>query len=254
MPNHNSVDRPDLGAWQAESLRTTSFPSSNMEFNVSDWWQDLVGEEPENRNLRPKERFQRDEGRFDGFKLTLGNRPIRIDWVASPSDVRDEFWIGPFQDSLEPFLELMSRWFRISPPIRRLAFGAVLMQPVDDLRTGYELIAKYLPNITLDPDGSSDFSYQINRRRDSLTGIEGLRINRLSKWSVAKRGTTRIALSPKEARASFFPTSETYACRLELDINTTPDYQADLPHDQLAAIFQELVDLGKEIAIEGDIP
>jgi hypothetical protein len=44
------------------------------------------------------------------------------------------------------------------------------------------------------------------------------------------------------------------ACCIELDINTSPDYQEDLPKEKLPQIFRELVDLGKEIVKEGDIP
>jgi len=85
-------------------------------------------------------------------------------------------------------------------------------------------------------------------------GIHGLRINRLTKWSVVRRGTGLIELSPHGPKASFFPSAESYACRLELDINTLPDYEGELPHDQLGDIFQELVDLGMETAIKGDTP
>jgi hypothetical protein len=179
---------------------------------------------------------------------------MRIDWLAIPDDPQDKLWIGPFQNSLDSFLELMARWFKITPPTKRLAFGTVLNFPVEDRRSGYNLIAKYLPHITLDPEGSSDFLYQINRPRESKTGIPGLRLNRLTKWSVARRGIGQIELSVNEPRASYFPTSESYTCRLELDINTIPDYQGDLPSDQLYSIFQEMVDLGKEIVIKGDIP
>src|SRR5436190_1193852 len=69
-------------------------------------------------------------------------------------------------------------------PITRLAFGAVLAQPTEDRHSGYVQIAKYLPSIRLDVDGSSDFLFQINRPRPSRVGIENLLINRLARWSV----------------------------------------------------------------------
>lgn len=254
MLSQNPMDKPDLKDWQVESLRITSFPSATTQVNVANWWHDLVGEQPENRVVRLKEGLHQDEGHVHDTKLILGVQPMRIDWLVVPSDSQDKFWVGPFQDSLDSFLELMARWFKIIPPTKRLAFGAVLMLPVEDRRSGYILIANYLPHIKLDPEGSSDFLYQINRPRNSRTGIPGLKINRLTKWSVARRGTGQIELSLHEPKASYFPTSESYACRLELDINTIQDYQGNLPHDQLSGIFQELVDLGKEIVIKGDIP
>lgn len=254
MPNHDKFDESDSKSWQVESLRTTCFPNATAQFGVTDWWQEVVNEQPENRVLRLKEGFQQDEGHINGIKLVLGIQPVRIDWVAVPGETQHKFWMGPFQETLDWFIGLMSRWLRSSPPLKRLAFGAVLMLPVEDRRSGYELIEKYLPHIQFDSERSSDFLYQINRPRDSRTGIPNLKINRLSKWSVVLRGTGQIELSPHEARASFFPTSEAYACRLELDINTVGDYQGDLPQDQLPIIFQELVEFGKEITIEGDVP
>ena len=125
--------------------------------------------------------------------------------------------------------------------------------PVDNRKSGYELIANYLPNVKLDPIGSSDFLYQINRTRNSQLGISDLEINRLSKWSVVKRGLARIDILP-EARVSLFPSSETFSCRLELDVNTSGDYKNDIPSEKLADVFHELVDFAKEIALKGDIP
>ncbi len=254
MLDQSLIDMPDPQNWQVESLRSTSFPSAAPQPSTATWWYDLVGKQPETRVERLKELLHQEEGQVDGTKLVLGIQPVRIDWLTVPNDPGDKFWIGSFQDSLDVFLELMRRWFKIAPPAKRLAFGAVLMLPVENRRAGYILIAKYLPQIQLDPEGSSDFLYQINRPRDSRTEIRGLQINRLTKWSVARLGTGHIELSLKEPRASYFPASESYACRLELDINTLPDYPNDLPHDQLGSIFQELVDLGKEIVMKGDIP
>jgi len=134
---------------------------------------------------------------------------------------------------------LMLRWLAGCPPLQRLAFGAVLTRPVDDLLTGYRQISDYLPFVQLDPESSSDFSYQINRPRNS-TVISGLRINRFSRWSVAR------------VFASTFDTQ--IGCRVELDINTAQEFQGELPQEKLPVIIQELVDLGKEIAENGDIP
>ncbi len=242
-----------LSTWQAESLRLTCFPSPAKEFKAENWWQEVIGEPPENTIVRAREGFRQDEGNFNGRKVVLGTHPIRIDWLLKSNEEEGELTVGSFQDGLDSFLELMSRWFKISPHLRRLAFGAILALPVDNRKSGYELMAYYLPNVKLDPIGSSDFLYQINRTRNSQLGIAELEINRLSKWSVAKRGLVRFALSP-DAHVSSFPSSETFSCRLELDINTSGEYKNDIPSDKLVDVFHELVDLAKEIAVKGDIP
>ncbi|MSQ46812.1 MAG: hypothetical protein EXR78_00250 [Deltaproteobacteria bacterium] len=163
--------------------------------------------------------------------------------------------IGPLPESLNIFPQLMTRWLesRECPVTQRLAFGATLWQPVDDQQTGYRQLAAYLPGLqlALEGEGASDFLYQINRARNSSSAIAGLRINRLSKWSVSFWAIAELPLVP-EARFRFHQKGT--GCRLELDINTHPDFPGDLPQDQLGQIFNELVTLGQEIAREGDIP
>jgi hypothetical protein len=43
------------------------------------------------------------------------------------------------------------------------------------------------------------------------------------------------------------------ACRLELDINTAPDFGGVLPADRLEALLKEMVAFGREIAEKGDL-
>ena len=246
-------NKADLSTWQAESLRITCFPSSATEFNAANWWQDVIGEQPENTVVRARDGFRQDEGHVNGRVIILGVQPNRIDWLMRANQEVGELKISSFKDGLDSFLELISRWFKMGLSLRRLAFGAVLDLPVDDRKSGYELIANYLPNVQLDPVGSSDFLYQINRTRNSRLDISDLEINRLSKWSVVKRGLTRFDILP-ETRVSLFPSSETFSCRLELDINTSADYKNDIPSDKLADVFRELVEFAKEIALKGDIP
>lgn len=244
--------KADLSTWQAESLRITCFPGSATEFNSANWWQEVIGEQPENTVIRAREGIRQDEGHFNGRKVIFGTQPIRIDWLMGPKEEDGETTIGTFQDSLDSFLEIMARWFKVSPPLRRLAFGTILVLPVESRESGYEVLGNYLPNVKLDPIGTSDFLYQINRPRPNQSQIPELLINRLTKWSVLKRGLARFELSPG-AQVALFPSSETLACRLELDINTSGDYKSDLPSDKLIDVFNELVELTKEISLKGDI-
>jgi hypothetical protein len=193
---------------------------------------------------------------LDNGKLVLVIQPARIDWLFTVADAhqmeeRSIPTIGSFPQALATFRQLMLRWFALEtcPSLVRLAFGAVLFQPVDDRPTGYRRLAVYLPSVALDPEGASDFFYQINRPRES-TSITGLRINRLSKWSVALHGLAAFSVEP----ATITLSTPLAACRLELDINTAPDLQGELARQQLPHVFRELVALGQQIASEGDVP
>ncbi len=259
MSERAVVERPALKVWETEVLRLTGFPSPSAEITEPAWWSEIVGEAPERKTLRPRRGGQEEEGPLEGGKLILRVTPTRIDWLFGPIYPPDEEpatfpTIGPFPKTLDTLSKLMFRWFGIQtcPPLRRLAFGAILVQPVDDRKSGYKQISAYLPNVKLDPDGSSDLIYQINRPRDSRSGVPGLRINRLSKWSVSLLQT--VAFSLEKTSVSMAPGRELSACRLELDVNTSADFQGEFPREQVAVIFDELVRLGSEIVDEGDIP
>ena len=127
---------------------------------------------------------------------------------------------------------------------KRVAFGGILDQPVPNRANGHRTLSGYLP-FELD-DSSSDFLYQINRRRSVEPG--GIVINRLSKWFVAQFAGLSVDLSTQAAS----PLQAEFYARLELDINTAPDQE--FPPERTAAIFRELVSLATEIMENGDQP
>jgi hypothetical protein len=188
----------------------------------------------------------------------LGVEPTRIDWLYTPLvDEKQEsegfLTIGPLHDAIGVFAPLMNRWFELEtcPAVQRLAFGAVMLQPVQDQQTGYQRIMEYLPSVQIDTDNSSDFTYQINRKRNSRV-IPGLSINRLSRWYVVGQQHISIQIPPALAQQSLGPIY--HACRLELDINTVHEFQGEFRRGQLSSLFQELIDFAAEIANRGDIP
>jgi hypothetical protein len=138
-----------------------------------------------------------------------------------------------------------------APPSKRLAFGCVLTHPAEDRAEGYRWIANLLPSITLDPERSFDFNYAINRPRPTHTDIDGLVINRLSKWSVAKLRSIHLQLS-QGPKALLAP--ELIACRLEVDINTAPEFSGEFSANNSEPIVYELIELGTEIATAGELP
>lgn len=249
---------PPLSQWQVDVLRLTAFPTPAAKFEEPKWWTELTGKPPEVRNVRPAKKELTEEGPFDQGKLTMQVQPLRIDWNYSQASEEkpDDLIIptvGSFTDVADKFVKLMLTWLSpsIVPPLRRLAFGAVLLQPVEDRTKGYELLANYLPSVDLSSD-SSDFIYQINRPRSSQLGLlTDRKLNRLSKWSCGAFQRAQVQLSP-EATAKMLGEKQ-FACRLELDINTSADYKDELPKQKLADLFRELFELGKEIATKGDI-
>ncbi|MBI5747049.1 MAG: hypothetical protein HZA13_08610 [Nitrospirae bacterium] len=242
-----------VNKWETELLRLTAFLSPEAKITGQAWWKDLVGDSPE-RIIQSKIGGQQEEGLFEDRRLILSVGPSRIDWILATKQEEEEIipLLGGFDGVIDPFLGLMRRWLEKCPQLLRLAFGSVLLQLVNDRESGYRQLSKYLSSVKLNPKNSFDFLYQINRPRDSDLGVENLRINRLTKWSVASWKLAQMSIGHKSIN---YPIGqERFACRLELDINTMADYPDELPEKKLPQIFQELVDLGKEIAIKGDIP
>lgn len=242
--------------WLASTLRLTAFPHPSSQANSSTWWETVIGQPPDNRQVQPKTGVLLDEGSFETGKLILNVQPIRVDWLFIPTFDQETnspavSHLATFQSAVTTFVGLAERWFNICPSLVRLAFGAVLDIPVTNRPDGYRRLMEFLPGIQLDADGSSDFLYQINRPRVSRYAPT-LRINRLSKWSVAMATSAQIVLGPRAIHYAV-PGQEYLSARLELDINTAADFQEELSREQFAPLFLELIELGKEIAMRGDI-
>lgn len=221
-----------------------------------------MGEAPDSTTARKREQMTVHVGRFEDWGLRLDVNPLRIDWRAgcNPEDGGDgntQFaTVGRLPKALAAFCQLMKQWFQLDdcPDGKRLALGTVLRQPVDDRAAGYALCGRYLEGtVRLDCQRSSDFVYQINRPRPCKSGIDGLTVNRLTQWSVGKLVTAGVEVSPDRPPAHVV-TSEAYAARLVLDVNTSGDFEGVLPTTRVPAILDELCACSMEIAEKGDIP
>lgn len=243
--------------WQVESLRLTAFLAPGAPTGERDWWQVVVGEVPEVRTSNPRLGASREQGTFQGGTLTLSVEPQRVDWhlsaqVENPAELSDRLpSIGVLPTAVEAFVPLARRWLEMAPALGRVAYGAVLLQPVVGREEAYALISRQVPGLRLDTPECSDLLYQINRPRISRV-LPGLGLNRLSKWGAPQLTLTQVMLSPAGSALSTHPIR--VVARLELDINTAADNREILPHADLGALVDELVGLGAEIAREGDIP
>ena len=259
MAKKDETNQSLFSAWEVEVLRLTAFPDPAAQMVESDWWEKVLNEPAETKISRPRERLNSQEkGEINGGELVLTIRPDRIDWTFGPvvDPEEDKFQsIGSLLEGVQVFLPPMLRWFGLDdcPRLIRLAFGAIVFQPVPDLDQGYrKLLEDYLPSVQVDLKEARNFFYQINRRRPSKSGVEGLSINRLSKWSVMARRGVHFRISQDSLR--YEQQHEDLACRLELDMNTVPEFEGEFAPQMLPKIFQELVDFGIEITEKGDIP
>ncbi len=252
----NAPQPPDPAAWHAQYLRLIAFPVEPQVAVEQNWWRELTGAEPESSTKRRHER--EDVGVYEGFALSLSIDLLRIQWTLAPRfdpavTLDQPAMLGQFVERQPWFTGVMSQWLLRCPPIKRLAFAAALLQPVQEHGEGYRRLDQYLRCVDVDPS-SSDLLYRVNRRRPSGTGIADLAVNRLSTWSFARitlvSGSQLLAdlgqQVPQVVRG------DTFGCALELDINTAQEFPRELPHDALPRIFTELAQFGVEIATRGD--
>lgn len=246
-----------LNDWQAESLRFSAFQVNAIEPGNINHWESLVGHSPEQVHSRPQQQLVREEGPLLNGWLSVEARNDRIDWRLSqnpklPPKVLPV--IGAYNLLQEEFKKLMQRWLTNCPPVHRLAYGAVLLLPADNLPGAYRLLNDLLRTIEIDSQNTHDFHYRINRRRSSHISGLGLEINRLSTWSAANISTIGVDISPnKQGIPKIIKSIDRSVCRLELDINTAPEFSVQMDKDVVTELFSELVTLGNEIAVEGDI-
>jgi len=237
----------------------TAFPSPSAKLVEPKWWGELLGGEPDSRNLRPSRGEMSEQGTYDKGTLSLNISPLRIDWrldIAMDSQMDEVIpSLGAFQEVGDKFCKLMTEWVNLpsTTTIQRLAFGAIMHQPVGSREEGYRLLSGYLPSVDLSSE-SRDFLYQINRpRRSRVPDMTEQMINRLTKWGCVSLQRSLFQYQPDGITKASELGETTYACFLELDMSTPADFKGEIPQEALANLLREQFEFGKEIASKGDI-
>jgi hypothetical protein len=247
---------PEPDTWLVGAIRLTAFVSDDpLALDGDQIWHELTGAAPE--SMQRTRAARRYEGEFEDAGLILTLDESRVEFLRAPKVKADELpafeTLGPLSKIVGTFSQLVCPWLEHAPPLNRLAFGTVLFQSAKDQNDGYRRLAHYLPALNLN-EATSDLTFRINRRRKAKT--MDVEINRLSTWSFIRR--EQISLSVSDSGKRHTPRLVDCACRVDLDMNTRPNPESEtpttLPSTQLAALWYELVDLGLEIAAEGDKP
>lgn len=239
------------GDWRTESLRATAF-LDDPEADAAGW-EDLTGSLPETRTEEPGRGRRVEQGPFfHDARLVLERVGPQLNLsVARPLNAPDRaptlVTIPTFEDGIDELRSVANPWLLGLPDVRRLAFGAVLTLPAETREDGYRHIDRYLPAVKVD-QASRDFLYRINRRREVIFAGERILVNRLSTWSVG--GLTELSVSE---RVQMHLGSTRYFGRLQLDVNTAPEWKEIPKGTERLELFELLIQLAKEIAQKGDV-
>lgn len=245
----------DQSLWLVEQLRLTAFITPAFQPPKESYFERVVGESATTKVEDRRKGVLIEQGPFQGGILGVQIQPFRIDWIlgADPEKEKGDEGItfeavGEFESVANAFRDTLAKWLAQELPVKRLAFGAILVMPVESRRAGYERLGRFLPTVKIDPVNSSDFLYQINRWTKS-NEMSGLTINRLAKWIVAQKSLSQLAIPSLTSH----PLAQTQACRVELDINTSAEFEGELPQAKLNSLFSELINFGIEIVKKGDM-
>jgi len=254
------MPRLDFEDWTAEQLRCSAFILAGVPQPANHWWMKLAGAEPEQVTSNPRLGSSQAVGRFGPGTLVVSTQPDRVDWFLGPVPIESASVqglaatdpkppsIGNAAEAFDVFSVLSNQWLAFDdiPNVNRLALGGVLSHQEGDKRVAYLRLPDYVP-VQVDPE-SSDFLYQISLPTHSRLDIEGLMINRLSKWAVTM--FKLISLNAPGAPLAH-DLMTTIALRTEIDVNTAQEYQKELPKDRLAQIMDELVEYGRDLITNG---
>lgn len=136
--------------WRFQSLRATTFLSQEEQIEVTPLWANVVGGSPDEEHARPNMGEFRQIGKFEDWQIQLGVLPDRVDWILGiapeqPSEnIPDQFLTADFDAGLESLSKIVSAWLGICSGAQRLALGVVLLQPVEDRRSGYERLSNVI--------------------------------------------------------------------------------------------------------------
>ena len=242
--------------WQVESLRLSAFVADRIDPMQARYWETVFGAAPHEIRRMPHRPLAVEEGLALTGRVRAHVQPNRVDWhlVPDPAAESGELpVIGSYDDSVPEFQTKMKRWLTGFVPIARLAFAAILLQPAANAAAACRILAPLLPRVQIDAEETSDFIYRINRRRESRSGAGDLAINPLSTWSVLELTQSIVDFSSGGASIHAAPNRQSVV-RLELDINTAPDDRLSIEPARTAALLDELVGIGAEIAANGDLP
>jgi hypothetical protein len=249
---------PSLDSWQSNQLQIVVFPKTPMVGVNQNWWRQVTGRDPDETSTKKLETSA--TGEFNEWNLVLTVDLLRIIWTLSPKiDPANPSLgmpiLGAYAIARDAFLEAMKAWIASScPPIKRMAFVALLIQGAESHEDAYQLLQRYLiKTIQIDPL-STDFHYRINRRRRSDT--TDLTINRLSTWSALKVTVSAQAFIPgqEQSIARRQIAKDQYSAFLQLDMNTDADREDEIPIGKLPMLVDELVVHADYLALNGDVP
>ncbi len=240
--------------WRVESLRVTIFFDQSAIISQQDWYEKCLSVTPETTEYRRAEGMQIDTGILDGHRYTLQVQRGRADWLITTALIVPD----PTQSDLGGYelfpkiLEGFRDWLLEIDSVIRIAIGVVGRLQAKSKEHSYQLLQKFLPSMTIDPD-SSEFNYRINRPREfEISPGQNILINRISAWgAVVLRQLQPFVIGPNNGGMNLLDLGEWMRC--EIDISSDANRSEIIDPSQKRALFDKLIEICVEIFNKGDV-
>jgi hypothetical protein len=249
MPAEGRMEPEKLSRpWSVLNMRLSAFPVSADKLEP-DLWEQVVGEGQESDLDQPR---QVRSGRWSNGVLQLAAGPLVTVFTATPNNAEDGFPnvdIWPVAEVFPKFVELTRRWLVSTDlKIKRIGLGLNALLPAQDRIAAYYLLKELVFGVEIDPEGTSDLIYQINRPVPSADLGTGEKLNRLMKWSapifrVARMQATLTQVPQMAQIGGRAATDVKHYAGLETDINTPAEREEPLNPTRLGSILDAMAEL-----------
>jgi hypothetical protein len=240
--------------WLTEQIRVTLFPVHGRTVATNSW-EGIVGTPPNQINREPALAVSQESGPFREGRLSLINQPDRSILVFSaepfgPTPTTEVLNLGEPEAAMTRFTPAIKKLLNSETVSSRVGVGVALISPVSSVSEGLRLVFNGL-QMGRDTSDVLDFLFQINVPIPSTTLGGSVRLNRLAKWQVFSLQLITMMIGPEGGQvANSFAQP---VIRLELDINTPPNYSETCDAAKIGAVVDECLEAALTLVKEGGL-
>jgi hypothetical protein len=256
MVTTDSSSRPAV--WEAAIWRFTPFFKALPNAPYEEVYQAFFGmapNEPELTQEMPPEAVGYLASVRDGAVYGAVFFEGKIDFIATPllalPKKKSEGPIPTFESEctqVKWFIDRAENWLPTAEGVNRVGIGARFISKQESKEDCYKTLADKLPAVQIDPKGSSDFFYRINRSRELDFDGKRFKVNRLCSWSA---GFFKFEFESSEGHEHKVVN---FAALADPDVNTTPAFNlGQLDATEKLSLTKVLFEIVLQLGEKGDV-
>lgn len=247
MVNGEIPPRP-AGDWRLAHTRFTAFGEAGKWPESAEFFGELFGFPPEDESRKKQEMKVEFSARVGCVNHMLAVQAGKLDIVISPvapEEIPVEIpYLADWAACREHVKKMSFKVLAGDYSISRIAVGEQWLLPVQSRHEGYSGLGFFLAGVDMDPAGSKDFFYRINRPRRWQSKEWEIEINRLTTWG---------SISLHLVGPNLMATRGGDCVSVTTDINTIPESKfISLPPDARQDLAKVLFEYSAEMTEKGD--